>query len=142
MQLTRIITPTIAANGILLITSATLVFHFLILFGIIPFENTWGGRLENREQMIVFESISILITILVMGAVGISYGYLNWKVKPIFLKVLFYFLMLVFALNTIGNLFAKNDFEKFFATPLTLILALFCWRLAIHNNPTKSPKIN
>lgn len=131
MQLTKIITPAIAANGILLITSATLVFHFLILSGIIPFENTWGGRLENREQMVVFESISILVTILVMGAVGISAGYLNWKIKPIILKVLFYILMVVFALNTVGNLFANNDFEKFFATPVTLILAIFCWRLAI-----------
>ncbi|MCH6235178.1 hypothetical protein [Cognataquiflexum rubidum] len=131
MQLTRIITPAIAANGILLITSATLVFHFLILFGIIPFENTWGGRLENREQMVVFESISISVTLLVMGAVGISAGYLNWKVKPIFLKVFFYILMVVFGLNTLGNIFANNDFEKFFATPLTLILAIFCWRLAI-----------
>lgn len=131
MQLTKIITPSIAANGILLITSATIIFHFLILFGIIPFENTWGGRLENREQMIVFESISIIVTILVMTAVGIRAGYLNWKIKPIILKVLFYILMVLFALNTVGNLFANNDFEKFFATPLTLILAVFCWRLAI-----------
>jgi hypothetical protein len=120
-----------AANGILLITSVTLIFHFLILFGTIPFENTWGGRLENREQMLVFESISIIVTLLVMTAVGIRAGYLIWKVKPIFLKVFFYILMVVFTLNTIGNLFANNDFEKFFATPLTLILAVFCWRLAI-----------
>jgi hypothetical protein len=127
----KFLTPKFAANGILLITTATLVFHFLILFGIIPFENTWGGRLENREQMAVFESISILVTLLVMGAVGISAGYLNWKIKPIILKVLFYVLMVVFALNTVGNLFANNDFEKFYATPVTLILAIFCWRLAI-----------
>ncbi|MCL6257549.1 hypothetical protein M3O96_00505 [Aquiflexum sp. TKW24L] len=130
----KFLTPKFAANGILLITSVTLVFHFLILSGIIPFENTWGGRLETREQMFVFESISILITVLVMIAVAIRAGYLLWKVKPIFLKVFFYILMVVFALNTIGNLFANNDFEKFFASPLTLILAIFCWRLAISNS--------
>ncbi|MCR9015292.1 hypothetical protein [Aquiflexum gelatinilyticum] len=126
----KFLTPNFAANGILLITSATLVFHFLILFGIIPFENTWGGRLENREQMIVFESISILITILVIIAVAIRIGYLNWDVKHKLLSVFFYILSLVFGLNTLGNIFADNDFEKFFATPLTLILAIFCWRLA------------
>ena len=125
------LTPTFAANGILMITSASLMFHFLILFGVVPFENTWGGKLENREQMFVFESISIIVTLLVMIAVGIRAGYLNWKVKPIFLKVFFLILMVVFALNTLGNLFANNAFEKFFATPLTLILAVFCWRLAI-----------
>ncbi|MCS4435367.1 hypothetical protein [Aquiflexum gelatinilyticum] len=126
----KFLTQNFAANGILLITSATLVFHFLILFGIIPFENTWGGRLENREQMIVFESISILITILVIIAVGIRIGYLNWDVKHKLLSVFFYILSLVFGLNTLGNIFADNDFEKYFATPLTLILAIFCLRLA------------
>jgi len=130
----KFLTLRFAANGILLITSVTIIFHFLILFGIIPFENTWGGRLETKEQMFVFESISILITVLVMIAVAIRAGYLLWKVKPIFLKVFFYVLMVVFTLNTIGNLFANNDFEKFFATPLTLILAVFCWRLAISNS--------
>jgi hypothetical protein len=119
-----------AANGILLITTFTIIFHFLILFGIIPFENTWGGRLENREQMLVFESISIMVTLLVMTAVGIRAGYLDWKIKPIYLKVIFWMLTAVFALNTLGNLLADNTLEKFFATPLTLILAIFCWRLA------------
>jgi hypothetical protein len=126
----NLISPKFAANGILLITSASLIFHFLILFGIIPFENTWGGRLENREQMLVFESISIVITVLLMIAVSIRVGYLKWKLKPLFLKVFFWILVIVFLLNTIGNLFANNDFEKFLATPITLMLAIFCWRLA------------
>ena len=135
----KIITPSFAANGILVITSASLIFHFLIIFGVIPFENTWGGRLENREQMLVFESISIIVTLLVMIAVAIRIGYLIWNVKPNFLKVFFWILMLVFAINTVGNLFADNAFEKFFATPITLILAVFCWRLAITNsNPSSS----
>lgn len=129
LPIKKILTPYFAANGILAITGATLLFHILVLFGIIPFENTWGGRLENREQMLVFESVSILVTLFVMGIAGISAGYLNWKIKPVILKVLFSILMVVFALNTVGNLFAGNAFEKIFATPVTLVLAVFCWRL-------------
>jgi hypothetical protein len=126
----KILTLKLAANGILVITAATLIFHFLILFGIIPFENTWGGRLESREQMFVFESVSIIITIILMIAVAIRIGYLSWNLQPIYLKIFFWILTFVFALNTLGNIFADNDFEKFIATPLTLVLAVFCWKLA------------
>lgn len=65
-----------------------------------------------------------------MIAVAIKVGYVYWKISPLFLKVFFWILAFVFALNTVGNLFAENAFEKFFATPLTLILAIFCWTLA------------
>ena len=45
-----------------LITIITL-FHLAILTKIIPYEITWGGRLENDSEMYVFETISIIFNI-------------------------------------------------------------------------------
>ncbi len=38
-----------------------LAFHVLILFKVIPYEITWGGKLKSDEEMYVFELISITI---------------------------------------------------------------------------------
>jgi hypothetical protein len=46
--------------------------------------------------------------------------------------------VLVFGLNTIGNLFAKSLFEKAVFTPLTLILALLIW-IILRKDKTNKP---
>ena len=37
---------------------------------------------------------------------------------------------LLFSMNTIGNLLADTNFEKFVFTPITVLLALLSWQLA------------
>ena len=112
----------------ILITISTLatIFHLLILFRVIPFEITWGGRLKTVEEMYVFETISILINsffifILLQKGEYIRY-FLGKKTVTLILWVFF----TIFVLNTIGNVFAETYFEKFF-TILTLLNAILLW---------------
>ena len=119
----------------ILITISTLatIFHLLILFRVIPFEITWGGRLKTVEEMYVFETISILINsffifILLQKGEFIRY-FLGKKTVTLILWVFF----AIFVLNTIGNVFAETYFEKFF-TILTLLNAILLWLI---NKPTK-----
>lgn len=119
----------------ILITISTLatIFHLLILFRVIPFEITWGGRLKTVEEMYVFETISILINsffifILLQKGEYIRY-FLGKKTVTLILWVFF----TIFVLNTIGNVFAETYFEKFF-TILTLLNAILLWLI---NKPTK-----
>ena len=97
-----------------LITLVTL-FHLAILSKIIPYEITWGGRLKNDSEMYVFETISIMFNIF-LGLVLLIKGerlpaFIPMKVVNI---ILWAFLIL-FGLNTIGNIFAKTLFEKILA---------------------------
>ncbi len=91
----------------------------------------WGGRIKNQEQMISFEITSILINIIMLAVVAIYAGYLNLKINPKIIKVALWIMVVIFLLNTIGNLFSNNEMEKMIFTPLTLLLAIFSLRLAM-----------
>ena len=113
-------------NILIAISTLATIFHLLILFRVIPFEITWGGRLKTVEEMYVFETISILINsffifILLQKGEFIRY-FLGKKTVTLILWVFF----AIFVLNTIGNVFAETYFEKFF-TILTLLNAILLW---------------
>lgn len=127
----KFISSRVASTGLLLIFSLVILFHVLVLAGVIPFTIVWGGRIQNQEQMISFEFISILINIIMVAVVAIYAGYLNLKINPKIIKVALWMMVVIFLLNTIGNLFSNNEIEKMIFTPLTLLLAIFSLRLAM-----------
>ena len=134
----KLLSERFAAIGILLILSAIVVFHFLIIAGIIPFGIVWGGRLQSHAEMIKFETVSVLLNLVMIAIVSIKAGLLKLNLKPFILKVSFWFMTILFTLNTIGNLFSTNSLETLIFTPLTLILAIFSFRLAL----SKEQQIN
>lgn len=115
-------------NILVAISVLATIFHVLILVRVIPYEITWGGRLKTVEEMYVFESISILINsffifILFQKGEYIRY-FLGKKTVNLFLWIFF----TIFALNTIGNVFAKTNFEKYFAI-VTLLNSILIWAI-------------
>jgi hypothetical protein len=119
---------------IILITALVIFYHFLILFSIVPYELTWGGKLKSYNQMIVFETISIVINCLIILVVFIKLGFIKRLQSSKLIKFVLWFFVLLFALNTIGNLFAENVLEKLIFTPITLVLSLLFCRLVIEKN--------
>lgn len=101
------------------------------MVGVVPFEIVWGGRLKDHSQMLSFETVSILINLLMLGFVCIHAGLIKISFNRTALKIILWAMAGIFAINTVGNLFSKNDFEKMMFTPLTLLLSVFFIRLAI-----------
>jgi uncharacterized membrane protein YjjP (DUF1212 family) len=81
--------------------------------------------------MISFEIISILINGIMLAVVAIYTRHLNVKINPKIIKAALWIMVGIFLLNTIGNLFSKNEWEKIIFTPITLLLAIFSLRLAM-----------
>lgn len=106
-----------------------MVYHTLILTGIVPYAIAWGGRLKTREEMLVFETISLMVNALMLVVVFLKTGRLSWKIRPKTLNAVLWFMCVLFFLNTIGNIFAINKIEQLVFTPLTLLLSLLCLRL-------------
>ncbi|MFM2286324.1 MAG: hypothetical protein RLZZ543_1821 [Bacteroidota bacterium] len=104
--------------------SAALVFHFLVLGNIIPFEMVWGGRIQNREQLIGFEAISILTNLYFLFILCLNANILKGKFSPLFIRIGLWIMFVLFLLNTIGNLLSLNSTEKWIMTPITAITAL------------------
>lgn len=124
-------TARISAYGIIIILSAMVVFHLLIVTGVIPFNMVWGGRLKSQEQMLGFEAFSISINVFMVWAVGTYAGIFKFSANRSFLKGVLWTMVALFLLNTLGNLASVNEWEKMTFTPITLLLSLFSLRLAL-----------
>jgi hypothetical protein len=127
----NLLSERIASTGLLIILSCNLFFHVLVMVGVVPFEIVWGGRLKNHSEMLSFETVSILINLLMLAFVCIQAGLLKISFNRTALKIILWSMAGIFAINTVGNLFSNNEFEKMMFTPLTLLLSIFFIRLAI-----------
>lgn len=127
----RLISERVAANGMLVLFSLVIVFHLLVLVGIIPSDIVWGGRLQNKQEMVVFELLSIVLNVLMLTVVTIKINLLKVTVNKTIIKGIFWMMFVLFAVNTIGNLFAMSSWETTIFTPITFLLALFSLRLAV-----------
>ena len=108
---------------LIVIYSIIIVFHSCILLKIIPYEITWGGRLQNDQEMYVFETASISINLFLMWILLMKGDFVTYKFPVKVIHVILWIFVVVFALNTVGNIFAKTILEKAF-TLLTLGSAL------------------
>ncbi len=109
--------------------SASLLFHIGVLMGIFPNDIIWGGRtdLGNWRQ---FEMISVGINLLFLFLVYWRQGILPLAARPQLFRIVFILMALLFALNTLGNLYAKNPLETWLFTPITAISCLLCFRIS------------
>lgn len=113
---------------LLVLLAVVILFHVAIIVKIVPYHIAWGGRLTNDAAMYVFETLSISINLLLGFVLLAKAGYIRlfWPLKTIH-RILYVFLV-VFMLNTIGNLFAKTIFEQVLAL-VTFVFAFFIWKI-------------
>lgn len=117
----RLALPILVGIGI-----AALILHLLILFKVIPYSITWGGRLKSDSQMYLFETISILINAFFVFVLLQKGNRMKPLLSPKTVTIILWIFFGVFSLNTIGNIFAKTTFERGF-TLVTLGNAVLLW---------------
>lgn len=127
-----------ASSALLFIFSITILFHLLVLCGIISYSIVWGGQLKSKTQMYIFEFLSILLNGFLIYIVLQKMRYVKRKMSRKWLNYCLIGFSILFLLNTVGNLFANNSFEQIFGTILTGLSAIFCWVLAKSKEPYRS----
>jgi hypothetical protein len=105
-----------------------ILFHLSIITKIIPYDITWGGRLQNDTEMYVFETISILINVFLCWILMMKGDLVTYKFPAKVIDVILWIFFAIFILNTIGNIFAKTLFEKQFAF-LTGLFSVLIWMI-------------
>ncbi|HEV7347923.1 hypothetical protein [Telluribacter sp.] len=125
-----LITERFAINGVLALLTLILAFHVLVVLGVVPSGIVWGGRIQNSSQLYTMEAVSIAINLLLLAMVAIKGGLLRVNLPPLFFKIFFWTMFALFLLNTVGNLLAVATLETILFTPITLLLSVFCFRLA------------
>lgn len=115
---------------------SVILFHICIIVKIIPYNIAWGGRLTNDNEMYVFESISILINLFLSWLLLMKGEFVEFKFPNKTVNLILWIFFALFILNTVGNLFAKTNFEKLFAL-LTGLSAILIWNILKHKKTTK-----
>jgi hypothetical protein len=129
-EMKKIISVRLASNIIITINTLAILMHVLILLRVLPYDFVWGGRLEG-EEIIVFESVSIVVQILFISIIAVKAGYFFKGRFKRTVNVCLWLLFGLMLLNTLGNIASNSSFETMVMTPLTLVLALLVFRLAI-----------
>lgn len=124
---------TTAQLGLLILLSLFLVLHFLILFKIIPYNLIWGSRLKSNNEMYRFETFSVLINSLFLIITLMHLGFMNINIPGKVITYALWVMTALFLLNTLGNAISKNKIERLLFTPITLLLAIFSFILALSN---------
>lgn len=127
----KLITQKQAIIVTIILLVMVLVFHVLVLTETIPYTIVWAGKIGSLEEMRRFEIISICVNSLLIFIFLLRANYVQNRIPLKILNGIIWLLVVLFSLNTIGNLFAKSKFELYFFTPLTFILAILCLRIVI-----------
>lgn len=121
-------------NILLGLLVAVILFHIAVIAKVIPYNIAWGGRLQNDQEMYVFEAISILINLFLGLVLLMKANYIKFRFKNKAINIILWIFLALFVLNTVANLFAETNFEKLFAV-LTFVFT-FLIRLILK---TKEP---
>lgn len=115
----------------LVLLVAIILFHILVLFQLVPWQIVWGGRLDNFHEMRLFEIISIMINVFIGIVIATKGGYIRGILPAKITSLSLYVFVVLFILNTLGNIFSKSLVEAIIFTPITLLSAVLCYRIAI-----------
>ena len=128
------ISKRIALKLLIGLLAIILIFHLFVLFEIISYKIVWAGKLKSKEEMYAFEAVSILINFLLIIVLYIKYRNIKKSETNRIINMIIWVFVFLFALNTLGNLFAENLIEQILGTLLTFISATLCWIIVKKKN--------
>ena len=120
-------------TGKVLLSLMTLIiiYHVLILTGVLPQEAVWGNRISESEKLIQMEYLAIVIMLFFISIVLLKLKYKNnYKVINILLWIVFSYSVL----NIIGNILSGSQLEKIIFIPVTIIQSLLLLRIGVEKN--------
>lgn len=126
------ISAKLAGNILLVALGLLVIFHVLVLLRVVPAEIVWGGRIQGVPSILVtLETIALLVTLLFFVIIAAKTGYVQAGRLSGAVNLGVWLVFAYLILNTLGNLASGISFESLIAAPVTIILALCAFRLAI-----------
>lgn len=120
-----------------------LIFHVIVAAGFIPMDMVWGGKMESREQLLVFESISITLNLVFLFTLLAATNLIKSKMPEKLKTITLWVMALIFVLNTLGNIFSENELEKIIFTPITALISACLFVIIFHRRKASSkPQIS
>ena len=128
----KLISEKSAGNLLLISLGLLAIFDTLILLDVLPPNIVWGGQIKDpAKNLILLELIALAVTFIFAIIIAAKMDYIKAggfaKAVNIGVWVIFVYLIL----NALGNLASGVSFENLVFAPITLVLAVCAFRLAI-----------
>lgn len=120
----------LAGYAALVILTSLLIFHVLVILQILPSTLVWGSRLKSTKEMYWKQSVAMILTLVFIWIVIEKINLIEGVLSNNILSIGLWIMSALFALSTLGNLFSKQNMEKYFFSITSLVL-LFCCLLLI-----------
>lgn len=117
-----------ASKILIVLPSLFLIFHLLIIAGVLPLSIVWGGRL-TEQTMLPFELLALALNLLLMLVGGVAGGFMTSPFARFVVGKIQWFLFYFVVVNTVLALFSTTLFEVLL-TPVTEIYAVCLYRIA------------
>ena len=118
-----------ALNGMLILLTLLIIFHVFVLAQIIPYQVVWAGRLNTVSQMRRFEVLAIVPNVILAMVLLLKGNYIRNRLPEKIVNAIIWLFVIVFFLNTVGNLFAVTKFEKYVFGSVSVVSFLLCLRI-------------
>src|SRR5688500_3953301 len=92
----KILPFNVAIWTVISLSSLIIVFHFLVLLQVIPFENVWAGKLKTVSEMYVYESVSIAVNCLLIIVVLVKGKLIHLNISPKVINFLLWIFVILF----------------------------------------------
>lgn len=119
------------ARIVLIVLAALVVFHVLLMAGVVPAGVAWGGRLDRSAPgFLIAEALALAMLVGFGLIVSLRVGWIGGSRPNRAVRIATWLVFAYFLLNTLGNLMGQSGFERFVFAPLTLVLSLLMFRIA------------
>lgn len=126
-----IISAKTAGTSILILLAGLLLLHIFILAGIVSFELVWGGNISDKNEMISLEIFALLTTFLFGVITLLKLKNITKGKQSRIINMGVWIMFAYFTVNIIGNFLARSNEERLIFIPVSIILAILSFSLAI-----------
>ena len=120
-----------AGRWLRILLAGLIVFHLLVISGLVPPEIVWGGQLEGAESILPLEILAITLTAMFLGVTALRTGSIGNMSDSRWVWLAVWLMAIYFLINTLGNLASGVSAENFIFAPISLAAAILALRLAI-----------
>ena len=127
----KLISVKLAGNIVIVLVVLMIILHMLIMLRIVPYDIVWGGQIKNDASLMKLEIFALVTLFIFLAIILVKVDYLKFTKFKKITNVAVWIMFVYFLLNTVLNLASGVTLEKLIFTPITIILFVLIFRLAI-----------
>ena len=128
----KLIPLRLASLGLLGSLALVLVFHGLVIGGVLPAGLVWGGMaVGDHVNFLLLEAVALAVTLLFMTLVLFRSGVFERGRTSIMVTTGIWLMFGYLTLSAVANVASGTQFDNWFFAPGSAILAILTLRLAL-----------